>query len=475
MHLSDQSATPLYRQLFDQICARIERGDYPVGSRLPSIRALAADLGCARNTVEAAFRLLIQEGYVESRPGSGYVVQNVDYLHHNTPPGNLSQSVRTQTRLTPEELIGQPVSPIRFDFTYGDLEPGTFPATVWRTLTDDILLSVESTECDAYNDPFGEEGLREAIAWRLATQRDINCTPGQIIIQGGTQTSVQNLLALFNAATDKIAMEEPGYYGVRSVLTRAQFKVVPCRVDTTLETFLSDLYNSSARLVYLTPSSQFPTCQVMPAEVRSQVLKWASGNDAYILEDDYCRDFRYRERSLPPLASGDTEGRVIYMGTFSKSLSPALRMNYLVLPEPLLSRWKMLYTDSYSPVPWLNQKVLARFMSGDAWNRHVRRVQTKNRRKYKAITEALQKAMGDKVEVLENGTGLHLLVHVHDGRSQEELVSAARSAGVAVYPTQKYWMHPETAPVGTVLVGFSAIPESDIAPGIAALAQAWFG
>ena len=463
MHLDDASSVPFYQQLFDLIRERIESGAYPQGSKLPSIRGLAADLGCARNTVETAYRLLAQEGYVESRPGSGYIVQNVAYLHRDAEPAERPA------------MLGRPRKSARYDFTYGNLEAGTFPAAAWRTITDDILLSVESVGCDAYNSPYGEAGLREAIAWRLTTQRGIDCTPGQIVIQGGTQASVQNLLALFDAATDIVAMEEPGYDGVRSVIDRSRFRVAPCPVIQGEEAFLDALYASGARLAYLTPSSQFPTCQVMPVDVREQVLKWAERSDAYILEDDYCRDFRYRERSLPPLASMDTHGRVIYMGTFSKSLSPALRINYLVLPEPLLALWKLHYGNSYSPVPWLNQQVLGRFMADGSWDRHVRRVQAKNRRKYETLTRVLRETMGNQADVLENGTGLHLLVRVRDGRSQEELVATALQADVRVYGTQKYWADPAHIPDSTILIGFSAIPEEDIEPGIRALAKAWFG
>lgn len=364
---------------------------------------------------------------------------------------------------------------MRYDFTYGNLEPGTFPAAAWRAITDDILLSVERTGCDAYNDPFGEEALRSAIAWRLATQRGIDCTPSQIIIQGGTQTSMQNLLALFDGARDVVAMEDPGYDGVRTVVERARFALAPCRVGAGADVFRADLEASGARLAYLTPSSQFPTCSVMPTDTREAVLKWAERHDAYLLEDDYCRDFRYRERSLPPLASMDRRGRVIYMGTFSKSLSPALRINYLVLPEPLRDRWREAFASSYSPVPWLNQQVLARFMTDGSWDRHLRRVQAKNRRKYETLTRVLRATMGNDVEMLENGTGLHLLVRVRDGRPQDELVRRAAEADVAVYPTKKYWTDPARHVSSTVLVGFSSIAEDDIEPGIRALAAAWFG
>ncbi len=465
MHLDDRLDTPLYQQLFDQLRHRIEEGGQPEGSRLPPIRSMAADLGCARNTVENAYALLAQEGYVKSRPGSGYIVQNVAFL----------QVDADRSQAPGEKLLGADENRVRYDFTYGNLEPGTFPAAAWRAITDDILLSVERTGCDAYNDPFGEEALRSAIAWRLATQRGIDCTPSQIIIQGGTQTSMQNLLALFDGARDVVAMEDPGYDGVRTVVERARFALAPCRVGAGADAFRADLEASGARLAYLTPSSQFPTCSVMPTDTREAVLKWAERHDAYLLEDDYCRDFRYRERSLPPLASMDRRGRVIYMGTFSKSLSPALRINYLVLPEPLRDRWREAFASSYSPVPWLNQQVLARFMTDGSWDRHLRRVQAKNRRKHETLTRVLRATMGNDVEMLENGTGLHLLVRVRDGRPQDELVRQAAEADVAVYPTKKYWTDPARHVSSTVLVGFSSIAEDDIEPGIRALAAAWFG
>lgn len=465
MHLDDRLDTPLYQQLFDQLRHRIEEGGQPEGSRLPPIRSMAADLGCARNTVENAYALLAQEGYVKSRPGSGYIVQNVAFL----------QVDADRSQAPSEKLLGADENRVRYDFTYGNLEPGTFPAAAWRAITDDILLSVERTGCDAYNDPFGEEALRSAIAWRLATQRGIDCTPSQIIIQGGTQTSMQNLLALFDGARDVVAMEDPGYDGVRTVVERARFALAPCRVGAGADAFRADLEASGARLAYLTPSSQFPTCRVMPTDTRQAVLKWAERHDSYLLEDDYCRDFRYRERSLPPLASMDRRGRVIYMGTFSKSLSPALRINYLVLPEPLRDRWREAFASSYSPVPWLNQQVLARFMTDGSWDRHLRRVQAKNRRKYETLTRVLRATMGNDVEMLENGTGLHLLVRVRDGRPQDELVRQAAEADVAVYPTKKYWTDPARHVSSTVLVGFSSIAEDDIEPGIRALAAAWFG
>lgn len=461
MRIEETSAVPIYRQIYDQIHQGIADGVYPQGSKLPSIRGLAEELQCSRNTVEAAYGMLVEEGLVASRPGSGYRVQDYSQLVMNAGKRAVAPAGGAEAR-------------VRYDFTYGNLEAGTFPAAAWRAIVDDLLLSVESRMCDIYTDPLGEEALRSEIAWRLNTQRDVDCTPGQVVIQGGTATSVQNLLTLFDAATDVVAMEEPGYDGVRRVFERSAFTVCPARVSDSIDDFFADLETHRPRLVYVTPSSQFPTCKVMPIKTRARLIAWAEANDAYILEDDYCRDFRYRERPLPPLQSMDQSGRVIYMGTFSKSLSPAMRLNYLVLPPRLLDQWRRQFGDCYAAAPWLSQAATARFMGEGHWDRHLRKLQVKNRRKYEALIGALRRSMDGKVEIMENGSGLHLLVNVLDGRSQQELLALARAEDVAVYGTDKYWMAADHPLKSCVLVGFSAIAEEDIEPGVQALARAWF-
>lgn len=477
MNLDETSSTPFYLQIYDHYRAGIEKGRYPAGSKLPSIRGLASDLGCSRNTVEAAYQQLVQEGFAASRPGSGYVIQDASFLHATHPRvGSHARShASPHTSVRAKAHVAPTTTAVRFDFTYGNLQPGTFPAASWRSVTDDVLLSIEGKAADSYTDPLGESQLREEIAWRVSANRSIECTPDQVIIQSGTQSSVQNLLCLFDSATDAVAMENPGYDGVRRVFERNRFSVAPCRVGDAGRHFLADIDASGAKLVYVTPSSQFPTCEVMPLEIRRALIAWACEHDAYILEDDYCRSFRYRDKPILPLRSIDTSGRVVYLGTFSKSLSPALRLSYLILPPALLKRWTDAFSDAYSEVPWLSQVVLGRFMASGMWDRHLRRLQARNRRKYELVIDALHTHMGEHVDIMENGTGLHLLVRVLDGRGEGELIEAARAAGVRVYGTSRYWMREDDAPRGCVLVGFSAIAEEDIAPGIEALAEAWFG
>ena len=468
MHLDEIDPTPLYQQIFNQIRQRIDAGDYAPGTKLPSIRGLADTLQCARNTVDAAYSMLVSEGFAVSKPGSGFVVANVGLLH-----GDPASAAAPSNRHENDTLLGAARKP-RFDFTYGNLEPGTVPAAAWRSITDDILMSVEAAPCNDYGDPLGETALRDQIAWRLATQRSVDCDGGSIVIQAGTADSVVNLLSLLDRQSDVVAMEEPGYPGVRDAIVRSGFAIAPCRIGEGYEHFMADLEKSGAKLVYVTPSSQFPTCAVMPVKLPAQHIAWAAANDADRLADDYCRDFRYRERPLPPLQSMDRCSRVIYMGTFSKSLSPALRINYLVLPPLLLARWKKAFGSSYPTVPWLSQAVLARFMADGSWDRHLRRLQARNMRKHRALVDALDAHMGNRIGVLENGTGLHLLVSPRDGRSQEELITTAAASDVRVYGTRHYWTGKPEAGDSSILVGFSAIALENIEPGVKTLAEAWF-
>lgn len=238
--------------------------------------------------------------------------------------------------------------------------------------------------------------------------------------------------------------------------------------------FADAVEHSGAKLVYTTPSNQFPMGTVMREEERRQLLAWAHRTDSYIIEDDYCYELNYRNKIQPALRELDEHDRVIYMGTFSKSLSPALRVNFIVLPDVLLKQWRTCFYEAYSAVSWLTQEVLARYLESGRYSRHIRRVQLRNKRKYEALKDALESYMGNRVNVMEGGSGLHMLVEVKDGRPQDELIALARSAGIAVYDTEKYCMthpHPLTS---CVLIGFSVIEEQLIRPGIKRLTQAWF-
>jgi GntR family transcriptional regulator/MocR family aminotransferase len=491
MLIEKRENLPLYQQIYEHIRAEIESGAYPQARMLPSIRALSDDLCCSRNTVVAAYDMLQNEGYIESRPGSGYVVQDVTLLHKVAEGVTGGREGGLQAGAGAHDGAGAGAAdgaacdllhsgakdvacaaPIEFeyDFCYGNLEEGIFPAQAWKQITDDVLLGAGAKMCNVYNSPMGEVGLRCEIARRLEVQRGIKCSPEQVVVQAGTQAAIQNLLMLFDPARGCVAMENPGYDGACHAFVRSAFEVAHCSVAN----LVSEIRQSGAQLAYVTPSSQFPTCKVMNEQTRHALLTWANETDSYILEDDYCRDFRYWKRPVAPLESMDSHGRVIYMNTFSKSLSPALRMSYIVLPRQLVGTWLDVFDGTYASVPWLSQEVLRRFLESGQWDRHLRRVQAKYKRKYELIVSAIEREMAGHVRVIECGTGLHLLVEVQDSRSQSELVAQAAAAGVHVYPTAKYWAGGAKQFPNLILVGFSAIPEDKITPGIQALARAWF-
>jgi GntR family transcriptional regulator/MocR family aminotransferase len=484
--LDYETHKPLYQQIYEQYRDQIMDGTYSAGSKLPPIRRLADDLEISRNTVEAAYLQLSQEGYVSSRTGSGFVVEKLDLLTEVTDASLEEASDMFKKRLRQTDLwvsesdeegargrrAEEPE--IVYDFTYGNLSDGSFPSQLWRKLTNDELFGADANKASAYTNNLGEKKLREQIARTIRVQSGVNCHPAQVVVQAGTQASLANLLTLFDPLRDVIAMEEPGYDGVRSVFENARFRMFPIPVYEGNDAFISALYNSHASLAYVTPSNQFPTGTVLQLSARQRLLKWASSQNAYIIEDDYCREFRYTTRPLSSLRSLDRDDRVIYMGTFSKALSPALRINYLVLPPDLLFRWNKLFENYYPEVPWLSQAVLASYIEKGYWTKRLRKSLAQNKRKYQLLKSTLQASMGSRIEIMENGSGLHLLVGVLDGRHQNELIYAARHAGVKVYGTNRYWMNDKHPMENFVLVGFSAIAEDKIEAGIQKLAQAWF-
>lgn len=485
IELDQLSKTPLYVQIYEQMRRGIAAGLYPPASKLPPIRGLAANLRCSRNTVETAYQLLVEEGFVTGRQGSGFIVGGAGAeaarhaaLEHERHR-NCEQDGTAKHPFDAERFAApadEPEHDIAYNFTYGSLQQGTFPAAAWKALLNDILSECDDGSLDSYSGCKGEPGLIQAIARRLYELRGVSCRLDQMVICAGTQGCLQGLLMMFDPARDAIAIEEPGYSGARSVFEANRFALRPCPVDPgDPDVFLEALERSDAKLVYTTPSNQFPLGATMPLEMREQLLRWAERNDAYIIEDDYCHEFCYDSRPLRSLYALDGGRRVIYLGTSSKSLSPALRISCLILPEPLVNRWDAINQHSYSEVPWLMQETLRRFMEGDTFLRHLRRMQTTARRKRDALLDAIDRHLGNRVRILGGNAGLHLLLDVPGERDQDELSLLAQAAGVRVYNTDQYWLRDEHALKNCVLIGFSAIPEKDIEPGIAALAGAWFG
>ena len=272
--------------------------------------------------------------------------------------------------------------------------------------------------------------------------------------------------------------DNPGYPEACNAARDGGYEVVPHTIfpDYTWSNLhVAPEHANKTKLIYTTPANQYPTNAVMPLDERQALVNWAAQNDAYIVEDEYCHEFRYGSPHLPSLHALDTEGRVITMGTFSKSLAPSFCLTYMVLPPKLMFRWLRPSGLMHTQVPWQTQYTLAEFMRGDYWYAHLRRLQTLYRRKHEAVINAIETYLGDRVEYLRQESGLHVLVRVRDGRSEDELIELAAEAGVRVYPTSQDWTANKPDDWNYVLVGYSAIPIAKIEPGIQALARAWFG
>ena len=268
-------------------------------------------------------------------------------------------------------------------------------------------------------------------------------------------------------------MEEPGYNEVSARMVGAGYhvKTIPVVPFPTWDAAYPHLEGAS--LVFATPASQFPSNTVMPLEIRRELVAWANENDAYVIDDEYCWEFQRTGTRPPVLAALDAGERIISMGTFSNSFSPAVCLSFAVLPPALMLRWQEAERDAHPQVPWQTQAAMAAFMRNDLWRSHIRRSRATMQQKRTALENAVQQYLGDAVDVIQGESSLFLLVRIRDGRSEQELIEAAKALGIRVYPTRQYWHNDPPEDWNYVQIGFAGIPADKIEPGIALLAKAW--
>lgn len=473
--LEAESSTPLYKQIYDQIRNAIISGALSEGDRLTSIRNLAHELGVSHTTIEQAYLQLATEGFVSNIPRSGYRVCRIDAefmaLDRNVDASAIAQArnARNHDAFFAENESG---GRVRYNFSYANLQPDSFPANTWRKLMNEVLYQTHCPEMARYGNTNETNAINRVLAKNAACTRDVHCLPEQVIIQAGTDSALTTILQLFDRDTDVIGMEEPGYATMHETARRLGFRMVPLPSDQGTEAFLAALRKHRPSIVFTTPSHQFPTGKLLSLNARTRLLKWAEENNSYIIEDDSCNEFRYSTRPIPSLQSLDAYGRVIYLCNVSKVLSPALRIAYMVLPPTLLSRYWDVFNYAHQTVSWLEQEVLARFIEAGHWDAHVRKTARGNHRRHDELIDCLERQFGGMIDIAGKDTGMHLYLTVHNGMSQAELLSSAYAVGVQVYGTSRMWFS-QPAPENKIIMGFSAIADEDIAPGVAALASAW--
>lgn len=469
--LNEKIEGPLYLQIYRQVKEEIVCGEITEGTRLPSVRALADTLGVSRNTVTSAYQQLCSEGYIQNKARSGFYARTLDSRFFNFADQKFEKP--PQSGPEPGQTRSDP-SGNRYDFQYGRLHPNDFPFTLWRKLSSQILSAPDPGGMVAYPDRRGDPGLRTEIMRYLYESRGVRCSPDQIVITPGTQISLSLLGRLLKQADSRIAMEDPGYDGARVVFRNNGLDIVPIGLETG-GIRLDELEQSRVKAIYVTPSRQFPTGEIMPIQKRIRLLEWAVRHNAVIIEDDYDSELRYTGRPIPAIQGIDENGRVIYLGTFSKSLSPALRMSYMVIPEPMGSQYRETFGRYNNFVPWLEQKILEKFISQGHWTRHLRRIRQANKNRHDVLVRAIRETMGDRVVIHGLNAGLHVLLGFRDKVSEDDLIEKAGRHGVVVYPMSGFRIRTHRDTPEMILLGYSGMDEAGITDGIQLLNRAWFG
>ncbi len=451
--------TPLYMNLYYDIRRRIETGALTVGQRLPSKRALASSQGISVNTVDAAYAQLCAEGFVVSRERSGFYVCQIDQL------------ARTPRTPAPKKENGADAPNPLVDFSPSGLASDLFPYATWRRLMKNAFNEYDKTllsRADAQGDP----GLRRAISDYIWNARGVQADPDSIVVGAGS-SDLMHILSFILPQRWTLAVENPVYNPAYRFFEAGGHRVLPVDVDRQ-GMQPGPLKGLDPAVVYTTPSHQYPLGFSMPISRRVKLLNWAAeGNERYIIEDDHDSEFRYGGRPIPSLASIDGSGRVIYMGTFSRGVSPALRIGYMVLPPALLENYRQSWRGLPSAVSAFDQRVLRDFMEGGHFERHLSRL----RQRYKARRDELTQALapfGGRLKIVGDNAGCHLTVKLTNGMSHQEMCSRAMENGVRVYPVSDYFIGPmDPVYESKVLLGYGGLNSQEIQTGAELLLKAW--
>lgn len=466
--IDNGSNIPLYMQIYEQIKEQIITEQILGNSKLPSIRMLSLTLNVSRNTVETAYLQLCSEGYIESKPGSGFIALKLDSMEFFK---QANEELYNAKELNQTALQVNSADNYKYNFRDRSLSAFDFPLKVWKKLSNQCLSSINTEGFASYNTKKGERDLQIELMKYLHESRGVSCKPEQIIVSSGMEYSLSLLCQLFRGDFSEIAMEDPGYMVARDMFRNNGYNVIPISLEED-GINLGELNSSSAKMVYITPSHQFPTGSVMPIKKRLKLLDWANGNCGIIIEDDYDSEFRYDSKPIPSLQGIDSLGCVIYIGTFSKSLSPDLRINYMVLPQPLLKKFDSLFSWYRVSVPFVQQKILQQFMHQGYWDRHLRKIHLTAIRKHDLLIRTILKHMGDKVIIHGENAGLHILLEFNNGLNEKELIERARKSGVLVSPVSIFWSRSDKYSDNMILLGFGGMPEDEIVEGIQTLKKA---
>lgn len=450
-----QGDAPLYDQLYRHIVTLIRSGELAEKEKLPSRRRLAEHLGVSLTTVERAYGILAAEGYLEALPRKGYVV-----AHSLMAAGELPD--RRERPAFREEESGPELDEC---FSTSAVDTSVFPFSTWARLSREAVY--ENPGLLQRGNGQGDWGLRAALCDFLHQYRGVRCLPEQVVVTAGMEGAMWILCQMLHGY--RFGLEDPGYTPLRRLMGNLELPWVPVRMDGK-GILVDELERAGIHVAYVTPSHQFPLGVTTPMSRRGELLNWAgAGPGRYIIEDDYDSEFRYASRPIPAMQGMDTEGRVIYVGTFSRTIAPSVRVAYLILPPGLVEDYRSRFGRASATVSRFEQETLRRFLVSGAYGRHLRRAGHLYRRRRDALVKALE-GWG---EIRGADAGLHLLFTL-PGREERELVERAARAGCRVRGLEEFCVGEDPLP-GTLVLGFAGLPEERAEEAVEKLKRAVLG
>ena len=432
---------PIYLQIYQRFREAIAEGMLKPGDRVPSLRSLAAELNLARGTVETAYDMLLGEGYFLSRGQAGTVI--APFLSAHSMQLACTETL-SDTHLPPH---GQSSSPPPLSMGLPALD--AFPRKLWSKLGCQILKSATAADM-AYPSPLGLMSLRTALAAYLNVSRGIHCTPAQLIITDGYRGSLDLICRALLSPGDQVWMEDPGYPAASALMRAAGGKIVPVPVDQSGMIVSAGITKApQARMAIVTPSHQSPLGVTLSLERRLALLEWAANQQAWIIEDDYDGEYRYTSRPLPALKSLDAQDRVIYCGTLSKVLSPALRLAYVVIPAAQVSHFEHICDTFQNGCPWATQATVAAFFNQGHFSRHLKKMRTLYKQRRELLAQALTEIFGQAIRMELQAGGMHLVVRFNQDIDDQSLAQRLNQAGLGVKALSDWQLE---APCGQGLV-----------------------
>ncbi|MBD5395087.1 MAG: PLP-dependent aminotransferase family protein [Lachnospiraceae bacterium] len=479
IELKTDTGKCMYQQIYEYIRNEIRTGKLQRNEKLPSTRSLAEYLQVARNTVDSAYGQLLAEGYIIARPCKGYFVCGTDDLlnlswteegYRETKPGGSGKKEERDNRVMDH---GIKCPEIKYDFSPHAISMKSFPFSTWKRITREILVDA-NTEMFALGDPRGDQELRTTISRYLHSARGVNCEPDQVIIGAGNDFLLMLLEKILGRHVP-IAMENPTYRRAYQVFRSFAYEIKTIPMDQS-GIRVKELERSGARVAYVMPSHQYPTGIVMPIGRRLELLKWAEKEeDRFLIEDDYDSEFRYKGKPIPSLQASDRSGKVIYIGTFSKSIAPAIRVGYMVLPVTLLEKYKENCGFYASTVSRIDQRILNEFIKDGYFERYLNKMRKTYREKHDFLMDQL-KDFTKEFSVSGENAGLHVLLTSKRKVPEKALLEAAAKEGIRLYGLSDALVGaPETAEEDghTILLGYGALSREEIREGMERLKEAW--